>query len=78
METEIVSALARFGQRRGFLADVSSHQAVYSTDTFWRHIAQISRKVIWWGVPHRPGGTRGGGSGDTGSVGDDTPSEPQE
>lgn len=57
VETELVSPLAVLEQVRGITADPNSHQAFYSADTFWAHIATRPTGEFGWGVnekvPHK-------------------------
>lgn len=54
VETELVSPLTVFGQRRGIVADVNSHQEFFENDTFFRHISskpEGSKALGEWHLP---------------------------
>jgi hypothetical protein len=50
VRTTLAPRLTRFNQRRGLRADLAVHQHHFSGDTFWRHIAALGNKTIWWGL----------------------------
>lgn len=49
VETELVSPLAVLNQTRGIRADMISHQAYFSGDTFFKHIGDKPRGDFGWG-----------------------------
>ena len=68
--TRIVSPFAIINKRNGIRANVESHSATFSGDTFWRHIANITGQGVRWGnaMPVTvvgQGGSGGGGGGDS-------------
>lgn len=50
VETEVVSPLAVFNQVRGIKADLISHQAYYSGDTFFSHTVDKPHGDFGWGL----------------------------
>jgi hypothetical protein len=63
ISTFLVSDLTKFNEVRGIRANLASHQAVYSGDTFFRHNTGIKGRKVWWGPRpvYPPGGGGGGG-----------------
>ena len=64
--TRLVSPFAIFNKLNGVRSNVSSHQKYYTSDTFWRHLANASDTGVMWGntTPvflHGSGGSGGGG-----------------
>ena len=51
IKTRFVSRLAIFKQSRGFRTQLESHQAVHPGDTFFQHVAAVSGRKIYWGIP---------------------------
>ena len=70
--TRITSPFALINKRNGIRANVASHSAVFSGDTFWRHVANIGVTGVKWGnaTPVTIGGATfgGGGGGREGDV----------
>lgn len=50
VETELVSPLAVFNQVRGIRADLTSHQAYFSGDTFFSHTVDKPHGDFGWGI----------------------------
>jgi hypothetical protein len=54
VSTELVSPLGARNQVRGIVADPNSHQAVYSGDTFFSHIAtKPEGNFTGWGIAEK-------------------------
>lgn len=49
IETGIMSPFVVFRQTRGIRANVASHSSVYPGDLFFRHLAAIQGRPIFWG-----------------------------
>jgi hypothetical protein len=58
VETELVSPLAVLWQVRGIRADPTSHQAIYSGDTFFTHILSKPEGDFGWGILANSGKVR--------------------
>ncbi len=68
--TRIASPFAIINKRNGIRANVESHSAVFSGDTFWRHVVNITGQGVRWGnampvVVVGQGGSGGAGGGDS-------------
>ena len=65
--TRLVSPFAIISKVNGIRSNVSSHQKFFSTDTFFRHLSNITDQPVFWGNAspiylHGSGGSGSGGS----------------